>query len=265
MGLARSRRETLGRRPAPSMRNETMASSGNSPAVVADAPGTEVLLRRLTASLAHNVNNALTGVIGYLELALRRPEAPAEVGACVRSGLECAHQAADAVRRIVGCARRISDAEPPAPHSLRRLAEEAADRLARETQHASAAVVGATAGPVVVSAGLVALALDALLGGVAAAEGVGTLRLADEDGRCVLTVEGGGAARSDLPLRLLEASLMIEIQGGAVDVLSTPGKTAAVRLSLPRRGETPLRRDDAQSAPPAPHLPAALGLLRQAV
>ncbi len=29
-------------------------------------------MRRLTASLAHNVNNALTGVIGYLEMARYR-------------------------------------------------------------------------------------------------------------------------------------------------------------------------------------------------
>ena len=92
-----------------------------------------------------------------------------------------------------------------------------------------------------------------------------TLRLADENGRGVLYVESGAAGGPDLPLRLLEASLLIEIQGGAAEVLSAPDRPASVRLSLPRRAETPLRRDDAQTVPPAPHLSAGLGLLRQAV
>src|SRR5947199_5665624 len=112
-----------------------MASSGIGSAAVLAAPAPDVWLHHLTASLAHNVNNALTGVIGYLELALQRPEAPAEVGACIRSGLECAHEAADAVRRIVGCARRIGQAESPALHSLHRLVEDAADRLSRDAPH----------------------------------------------------------------------------------------------------------------------------------
>ena len=240
-----------------------MASPGTISAVVVDAPGPDVLMRRLTASLAHNVNNALTGVIGYLELALQSSEAPAEAGACVRSGLECAYQAADAVRCIVGCARRITEAEPLAAQSLRRLADEAAARLSREAPHVRATVVGSATGFVVVSSGLVAQALDGLLRTVASATGL-TLRLADEDGRCVLTVEGG-VGGPDLPLRLLESSLMIEIQGGAFEVLSAPGQAATVRLSLPRRSETPVRRDDAQAAPPAPHMAAALGLLRRAV
>jgi signal transduction histidine kinase len=229
------------------------------------ALGPEALMRRLTAALAHNVNNALTGVIGYLELALDPPDASVDPDACIRSGLACAYRAADAVRRIVGCARSIAEAEPPAPQSLLRLAESAAQRLAREAPPLTATVAGASSAQVFVSAGLVSLALDGLLRAVASpAGGAIRLRVADEEGRCVLYAEGG-AAGPDLQLRLLEPALMIELQGGALEVLSAAGKTTSLKLWLPSRGEAPVRRDDAQSAPPAPHLPAALGLFRQAV
>ena len=231
------------------------------PDPVARAPDPEVLLRRLTASLAHNVNNALAGVIGYLELALEQPDRPPDANDRVRSALGCAHQAADAVRRIVGCSRRIAEAEPRAPHSLRRLAQEAAARLG-----GAATVTGACAGQVFVSAGLVGLALDALLRALASADvGRITLRPAEEDGGCVLYAEGAEDGGADLQLRLLEASLMTEIQGGALEVLSAAGRPASIRMWFPGVGRPPLRRDDAQAGPPAPHLAAPLGLLRPAV
>ena len=240
-----------------------MPLAHNMPAAACEPPGSPALLARLTASLAHNVNNALTGVIGYLELALQ-PEGRADANACVRSGLECAFQAADAVWRIVGCARQIAEAEPPAPQSLRRLADEAAERLRVGAPGVSVTVVGATAGHVTVSAGLVAAALDCLLRSVApAAGGALTLWLADEGGRSVLSVEGGEGG--GLNGQLLEPSLLIEVQGGALEVLPAPGKPASLKLSFPRRGEAAVRRDEAQAVPPAPHLPAALGLLRPAV
>src|SRR5438874_2271128 len=37
----------------------------------APTPDADVVMRRLASTLAHHVNNALTGVIGYLELSLR--------------------------------------------------------------------------------------------------------------------------------------------------------------------------------------------------
>ena len=243
-----------------------MAFSGDASAAAVSTPGPDVLLRRLTASLAHNVNNALTGVIGYLELALAHPAAPAEVGACVRPALACAHQAADAVRRIVACTRLIAEAGTSAPHSLRRLAEQAADRWASASAQLRPTPVGSCGGPVLARAELVGTALDALLRAMApSAGGTLTLRVAEENGQGVLYVASDAIGGPDLPLRLLEASLLIEIQGGAVEVLSAPGRAAAIRLSLPRRCETPFRRDDAQTVPPAPHLPATLGLLRKAV
>lgn len=226
-------------------------------------PKAETQLRRLTASLAHNVNNALTGVIGYLEMARSRMETGTETDVCLRSGLECAYQAADAVRRIVACAGHISAAEARAPRSLLRLVEEAADRLTCAAPHLKATVSGACAGQVFVSAGLVGLALDGLLR--AATEGAPdrrelALRLANEEGCCRLYVEGDVSAPA-----LLEASLIIEIQGGALEFLSAPDSGPSLRLSFPCCEALPVRRDQPQSAPSTPHRPAALGLLRQAV
>jgi hypothetical protein len=220
------------------------------------APGAE-LLRRLTASLAHNVNNALTGVIGYLEVAVGHAERPEEAATFVRSGLHCAYEAADAVRRIVGCSRRIGRAEAPASHPLRRLAQEAAARTG------AAMAAGPCTAEVYVSAELVGLALDALARVVAGGGCAVTLRAADEDGRCAVYVEGAAAA-PDLALRLLEASLMTEIQGGALEVLSPPGRPAMVRMSFPAVARAPIRLDAAQSVPPAPHVAGPLGLLRPA-
>lgn len=91
------------------------------------------------------------------------------------------------------------------------------------------------------------------------------LRVADEGDQCVLSIEGPLAVSADLRYRLLEPSLMVEIQGGAVDILSAPGKGVAIRLSFPRCGETTVRRTDAPSAPAAPHPAVVLRLLGQVV
>ena len=62
--------------------------------------------RSLAASLAHNVNNVLTGVIGNLELALRVVGPESTVREHLDRGLGGACQIADLIRRIVGFARR---------------------------------------------------------------------------------------------------------------------------------------------------------------
>jgi hypothetical protein len=222
-----------------------------------DAP--EVCLQPLTADLAHNVNNALTGVIGYLELALQRPPLEADVDACVRAGLDCAYQAADAVRRIVGCARRVAQADRPAPQSLRRLAQAAAQQI-----DPMASVAGGFTGPVLVSEDLLGLALDGMLRVVGSAGGL-QLCVAEQFGRCALYVEGVAPYGPEMQRRLLEASLMIEIQGGALEVLSAPGQPSSLKASFPCFTAGAVRRDEAQSDPPAPHMPETIGLFRQAV
>src|SRR5439155_5405025 len=66
----------------------------------------EALLRRVAAKLAHNVNNALAGVISYLELALREAEPGTTLHRRLTEGLQCAWRAAERVRRMVAFARR---------------------------------------------------------------------------------------------------------------------------------------------------------------
>ncbi len=65
----------------------------------------EDLPRRVAAGVAHNVNNALAGVISYLELALRETEPGGAGHRCVGEALACAWRAAERVRRMAAFAR----------------------------------------------------------------------------------------------------------------------------------------------------------------
>src|SRR5947209_14498103 len=49
-------------------------------------------LLRLTAGLAHTVNNALTGTLGYLELARRQSRPGTEIYDEIRAAIACAHR-----------------------------------------------------------------------------------------------------------------------------------------------------------------------------
>ena len=87
-------------------------------------PGPEELLGLLGTSLAHHVNNALTGVMGYLELALREHSCKGILQNHLRASLACAHQAAETVKRLAAFA---APAIVPAPSTLvplRKVAEE---------------------------------------------------------------------------------------------------------------------------------------------
>jgi signal transduction histidine kinase len=90
--------------------------------------------KRLAASLAHNVNNALTGVIGNLELALRVVQPESSVSDHLTRGLQGAYQIADLIHRIVQFALRTARAPSQEHLSLRRaalLAAATCDSVAR--------------------------------------------------------------------------------------------------------------------------------------
>lgn len=96
-----------------------------SPAAVGN-PRLQPDLRRMAASLAHHVNNALTGVIGYLELSLREAPGEGPLREHLTGSLHCVYQAAATVRRAMDFIFR-----PPAQRmrtrlSLREIAEWAA-------------------------------------------------------------------------------------------------------------------------------------------
>src|SRR5689334_16794053 len=58
------------------------------------------LMDRMARSLAHNLNNRLTGVVGYLELALQEPGLPAAASRHLQISLECALDVVRMVRRV---------------------------------------------------------------------------------------------------------------------------------------------------------------------
>src|SRR5262249_21164351 len=140
-------------------------------------------LRRLGGSLAHHVNNALTGVVGSLELALRQAPPSGPVTDRLLDALRCAHQAADTVKRIVGFACHAPAGGVPGPVPLRELAEHAAER-ARLLAPAGVTVETHADGPawVTASAHLARTAVDQLVRNA--------LEAMPKGGRLTLRVEG---------------------------------------------------------------------------
>lgn len=231
----------------------------------ADGPGSAVLLRRVAAGLAHNVNNALTGVIGYLELALREAEPGTPLHARLTEGLHCALRVAERVRRIVAFARR-----PPAgggaPVCLRRAAEEAARRAAADCPRVTVSLHAPESPcPVRADEPLLRLVLEQVVSGAAEAMPAGgslAVRAWDEGHRRCLSVADFGPgptseARPHLFERFVTAKSLghlgiglalcrdvIEAQGGALHVAGAEGHGTTVTLSFPPPVE--------DATPPAP-------------
>ena len=235
-------------------------------------------LRRLGGSLAHHVNNALTGVVGYLELALRQAPPAGLVTDHLLDALRCAHQAADTVKRIVGFACHAPVGEATGPVSLRDLAEQAAER-ARRVAPAGVAVETQADGPawVTASAHMTRTAVDQLVRNALEAMPKGgrlILRVEGRGGRPLLSVSDTGAglsaeARAHLfepfwtskPTAHLGVGLVlcreaVEAQGGTLQLTGSEGQGTTVTLSLPAVPESAaIRVDDRQGVPASPHWP----------
>jgi signal transduction histidine kinase len=213
------------------------------------------VLRRLAASLAHNVNNALTRVIGYLDLALRHAARGSEQERHLRASLACAHRAADAVRRIVTFLCRVRVPEALARVSLRAVADEAAE-VVRGGGAAGLDVVveGTEGGWVLADALLVRAALEPLLENALEAMPSGgrlTLHVERHEGRCALMVTDTGPgmpeqalaqafepfvttkASGHLGLGLALCREMVQVQGGSAELRSARGRGTAVALLFP--------------------------------
>jgi signal transduction histidine kinase len=240
----------------------------------------EPLLRPLAASLAHNVNNALTGVIGHLELALR--QAPgSEVAGHLQDGLACAFRAAEAVQRIVAFACRRSDCPPVAPLSLRELAEEVA---ARQPARAGIKIVsGGRPGLVLANETLLTTALEALIqNAVEAMPEGGTLTLSVEEENgfgCLKVSDTGPGLAPEVQARLFEPFVTtktsghlglglalgresVTAQSGTLTLTSSPGHGTTATLSFPA---AVLRVDDRQLSNAPPHRTPVPLHVRQAV
>jgi two-component system, sporulation sensor kinase D len=240
----------------PTDRNRATALFGPlAPGSAAGPSRDDQLLRRLAASLAHHVNNALTGVIGFLELGLPRCPAQTELESHLRAGLACAYQAADAVKRIVAFAFRSTEFEPPGPLSLREVAGRVAENLlGRLPRTVTVEAAGDGPGRVWASEGLVRTVVDHLArNALEAMPRGGTLRFHVEEGpdRHRLTVRDTGEGMppevlahlfepflttkttGHLGLGLVLCREMVEAQGGAIEVASGPDQGTAVALSFP--------------------------------
>jgi len=232
------------------------------------------LLRRVTAVLAHNVNNALAGVIGYLELALREAEPGSSLHGRLSDGLRCALRVAERVRRMVAFARR-PEARRESAVCLRGAAEHAAHRAAVEypTLRVLQHLTGSRC-PVRVNEALLHAVSDQVVSKAAESMpdgGTLTLRAWDEGPRRCLSVADSGCGLSPEVRRHLFESFfttksfghlgiglalcreIIEAQGGALHVTSAEGHGTTVTLSFP----PPDDPGETSSIPPNP--PAADG------
>jgi signal transduction histidine kinase len=210
----------------------------------------------MAATLAHNVNNALTGVIGNLELALRETAPESDLERHLNSSLRGACDIAAMVRRIVGYAFRSS--APPSREllSLWRTIGVAARRIDPEARRRGVAVTldGQGVGWVRGNAGLLEAALDNLLDNSLEAMPNGgrlTIGLREEAGRVWLSLADSGAG---LPKEVLERLFepfyttkscghlglglvlcreLVEAQDGTLHVESVAAQGTTFTLSFP--------------------------------
>jgi signal transduction histidine kinase len=217
--------------------------------------GDSELLRRLAACLAHHVNNALTGVIGHLELALLGVPLPSSVQVHLQASLSCAFQAAAAVRRIVTFAQRTPPPPASGSLSLAALAEHSAEQLRRKhLTNMTIAVHTECPGWVQASEPHLSAALEAILSnGVEAMPAGGLLQMHiwQHDGRCRLSILDRGPGipaeirehlfepfvttkfTTHLGLGLVLARDLVQSQGGSLELASS-GEGTTVTLSFPQ-------------------------------
>jgi signal transduction histidine kinase len=224
-------------------------SSGSRPAAPRGRP-----LLRLTAGLAHTVNNALTGTIGYLELALRQAPSGSELSHDVRAAMACAHRAAEALRQVVAFATAPAHVTPE-PVSLREVAAAAA-AMARSCAPPGATVVlaGDKAAPVSGHFALLSAAVELVVrNALEAMPADGRLILETEEvaGRCRLWVrDNGPGLPAEVRKRLFEpfvttksfghlglglalARELVQAQDGTLTLSSSEGIGTTVVFSLP--------------------------------
>jgi signal transduction histidine kinase len=227
-------------------------------------PSGEPGLRRLAASLAHNLNNTLTGVIGYLELALREAPSAGPLHEHLQRSLSCSHRIAEMVRRVVAFAFQPAGQGRLEPVSLRRTGEQLARSLREPASPGlSVAFEAETDGLVRSNRPLLALVLDQLVSNALEAMPQGgslTLRVW-EDGprRCLSLTDTGPGMSAEVQARLFEPFFttkfsghlglglalsrdVVQALGGAIQVVSVEGRGTTVTLAFPAVGQ--VHRED---------------------
>jgi signal transduction histidine kinase len=216
--------------------------------------------QRMAAALIHNLNNALTGIIGNLELSLR--EAPCEhpVQHRLRAGLGCAHKAAETIRRVAAFTFRTHAPLPMGQFSLKEIAEWAVKRAGQQPESDSLSgsirydVKAEDLGWVPANAQIVVEILDQLLANAREAlpEG-GAIRLCvwETARECHLSVSDTGPGLSQeardhlfepfattkatghLGLGLAICRQLITAQDGKIEIAGQLGQGTTVTLTLP--------------------------------
>jgi signal transduction histidine kinase len=217
--------------------------------------GHDPLLRQLAASLAHNANNALTGVVGYLELALAQTPPDTDLAVHLHSSLNCAFRAAAVIRQIVAFAAKPEHVETLAVLSLRAAAERAVARPANFLPlNVTAQIAGESAGWTQANAALLDSVLDQLVANALEAMpdgGALTLFLHEEgDLACLSVSDTGPGIAPEVVARLFEPFVttkscghlglglplchaLVRAQHGRLQVASVAGQGATITLSFP--------------------------------
>jgi signal transduction histidine kinase len=211
-------------------------------------------LLRLTAGLAHTVNNALTGTVGYLELALRRATAGSDQLVELRSALDCAHRAAEAVRQFITFATAPEHVHS-VPVSLRDAAIVAAEAAKqRSNGNVTVTVIGDKPGRISGRLCLISTAVEQIVNNALEAMATGgrlTLEVEESGGRCKLWVRDTGAGvPSEIQAHLFEpfvtsksfghlglgltlASELVQALNGTLSLSSCSGVGTTVLFAFP--------------------------------
>jgi signal transduction histidine kinase len=233
------------------------------------APRCSPDLRRVTAGLAHNVNNALLGIIANLELSLRETPGGTETHARLGSALHVAERLAERVRRLVAFV--VSAVAAPASavclrgvikEAVRHVATTRPDVYVQIVDHDGDGLVQANE-PLLhlVVEQIVCNALEAMPDG-----GTLLLRIREEQHRrCLIVTDTGRGLRPEVRARLFEPFFTtksfghlglgltlcrsaLETMDGALHLTAAEGPGTTATLSLPPADATSQSAVDAHSA-----------------
>ncbi len=230
-------------------------------------------LGEMASGMAHDFNNALCGVLGFLELALLNPQLPTVCRGYLESSKTCAVDAAETVRRVQDFARRERTEKELQVLDLDELVRQAVE-LTRPKWESLRQIDTPIAVEVQLDArcqvhvhpsevrealtNLIFNAVDAMPEG-----GRLTIRTRSSGGEALITVQDTGVGISeDAKRRLFEpffttkgergnglglsvAFGIIQRHGGAISVDSKLGRgaTFTIRLPIPEREQAPRARD----------------------
>jgi signal transduction histidine kinase len=208
---------------------------------------------RIAAGLAHTVNNALTGTIGYLELTLRRARPGSEMFNDVQAAIACAYRAAEALREVVAFATAPAHISSGSV-SLRDIAVSATGMARTCAPGVTVVFAGEKSAPVAGPSGLLSAAVELVVRNALEAMPAGgrlTIETEEVAGRCRLWIrDSGPGLPAEVQERLFEpfvttkpfghlglglalAHDLVRARDGTLTVSSSEGIGTTVVFSFP--------------------------------